>query len=1150
MTQHADFIHLHNHSQFSLLDGACRIADMVDRAVEFKMPALALTDHGNLFGAIEFYMQCRSKGVVPIIGCEAYVAPKERHLKQNVPGAPDGGFHLILLAKDTTGYKNLVKLVSAGYLEGFYHRPRIDYELLKQHSEGLISTSACAQGEVAQAILNGNPDQAETIARRYLDLFTPENFFLEIQDHGIDVEDKVRPGIVDLARKLGVGLVATNDCHYLMREHADAHDALLCIQTGKMLTDENRMKYGTDQIYFKSVQEMKELFKSWPEAIENTVRIAEACHLDLKLDQLYLPEFPIPGGFEDRDAYLSHLAREGMKKRYSDVRPEIAERLEYELSVIKRMGYAGYFLIVQDLVQFAKTSGIPVGPGRGSAAGSLVSYCLEITDVDPIRFGLLFERFLNPDRISMPDIDIDFSDRGRDEVIQYVIRKYGKENVCQIITFGTMAARGVVRDVGRVLGLPYAEVDRIAKIIPFEPDMTLNKALKLKPELTEMAEADSRVSKLLDYSKTLEGLTRHASTHAAGVVIAPAPLTEFVPLYKGSKGEVTTQYDMKWIEKIGLLKMDFLGLRTLTVIDDAVRAVLANRNVEIDWNSLGLEDPAVYELFARADTVGIFQFESSGMRDYLRKLKPTEFEDLIAMNALYRPGPLDANMIDEYIDRKYGRKEVQFEHDSIRKVLKDTYGVIVYQDQVMQVAGEMAGFSMAKADTLRKAMGKKKVEIMAKMKNEFLDGAVERGVDREVAQRVFDFCETFARYGFNRSHSASYAMLAYRSAYLKTHYPVEFMAASMSSEMDNTDRIRILMQECRRLGISVDPPDVNASFGAFTAAGDHILFGLSAVKNVGEGAVESIIQARDEDGPFVTIFDFTSRVDSHSVNRRALEALVTAGALDRLEGHRKQLLEVLPDAISYGTRQCEDRRRGQSSLFDAGLSNGDVAIPLPPLPDVPPYTERELWAKEKDALGFYVSGHPLSDFREELQLFANTTSETASELPDESEVQMGGIVTHVRQQLDKKGQSMAFFTLEDFNGSIECLCFSDAFRRFSTLVHLDGMILVQGSLSTREGERPKLRVQSITNLAEVRNGAVLDVHVRLTPDTVSDTHLTDLEKLVERYDTGNGFLFIYYPVGDRDIRLRSNRFRVEARRELVDGLKELLGPECVYCSRG
>ena len=1148
MTKLADYVHLHNHSQYSLLDGACRIKDMVERAGEFNMPALALTDHGNLFGAMEFYSKCTAAGIVPIIGCEAYVAPRDRHHKQSVPGAPDGGYHLILLAKNLTGYKNLVKLVSAGYLEGFYHRPRIDFEILKQHAEGLVATSACVQGEVSQALLHGNDALAEETARRYLDLFTPENYYLEIQDHGIDVEDKVRPRVIALARRLGVNLVATNDCHYLMQEHASAHDALLCIQTGKTLLDQDRMKYNTDQIYFKSVQDMKQLFKDTPDAIENTLRIAEACHLELKLDELYLPEFPIPPGFKDRDEYLAHLARQGMTRRYAHPTPGIEERLEYELGVIRQMGFAGYFLIVQDLVHYAKKTGVPVGPGRGSAAGSLVSYCLEITDIDPIRFGLLFERFLNPERISMPDIDIDFSDRGRDSVIQYVIQKYGKENVCQIITFGTMAARGVVRDVGRVLGMSYSDVDRIAKTIPFEIDMTLDKALRLKPELTEMAEGDPRVAKLLDFSKTLEGLTRHASTHAAGVVIAPAPLTDFVPLYKGSKGEITTQFDMKWIERIGLLKMDFLGLRTLTVIDDAVKAVKRNRDVAIDWTHIGLEDQAVYDLFSQAETVGIFQFESSGMRDYLRKLRPTVFEDLIAMNALYRPGPLDANMIDEYIDRKHGRKEVKYDHPKIERVLKDTYGVIVYQDQVMQVAGELSGFSMAKADTLRKAMGKKNPEIMAKMKSEFIEGAVERDVERETAEKVFDFCETFARYGFNRSHSASYAMLAYRCAYLKAHYPVEFLSAAMSSEMDNTDRIRTLMQECRRLNIPVDPPDVNASHAAFTAVGDRILFGLSAVKNVGEGAVEAIVHAREDAGAFTTIFDFTSRVDTRAVNRRALEALIMGGALDRLEGHRRQFLEILPDAITYGLKESEDRRKGQSSLF--GDATNGAAIPLPPLPDVPAWPDRDLWAKEKEALGFYVSGHPLSDFKEELRLFATATTDQATDLPDESEVQMGGIITQIRGQMDKKGQSMAFFTMEDFSGSIECICFADPYRKFGTLLQMDSCVLIGGTLSTREGERPKLKVQTVTALADARNGAVLDVHVRLDPEQLSTNLLADLESLVTRFDKGNGFFFIYYPVGKHTVKVRSNRFRVEAQRGLIDGLRELVGPDAVYCSRG
>jgi DNA polymerase-3 subunit alpha len=706
----------------------------------------------------------------------------------------------------------------------------------------------------------------------------------------------------------------------------------------------------------------------------------------------------------------------------------------------------------------------------------------------------------------------------------------------------------VVRDVGRVLGMSYAEVDRIAKTIPFEADMNLEKAIRLKPELTEWAQADPRVAQLLDFSRTLEGLTRHASTHAAGVVIAPAPLTEFVPLYKGAKGEITTQYDMKWIERIGLLKMDFLGLRTLTVIDDAVRAVKSNRGIELDWDKAGLEDPAVYKIFSDGETVGVFQFESSGMRDYLRKLRPSVFEDLIAMNALYRPGPLDANMIDEYIDRKHGRREVQYDHPKIERVLKDTYGVIVYQDQVMQVASELAGFSMAKADTLRKAMGKKNPEIMARMKSEFIEGAVAREVDRDIAGRVFDFCETFARYGFNRSHSASYAMLAYRSAYLKAHYPVEFMAASMSSEMDNTDRIRVFMQECRRLSISVDPPDVNASRAAFTAKEDRILFGLSAVKNVGEGAVDAVIKAREEGGPFKTLFDFTGRVDGRAVNRRALEALIMSGAFEGVDGHRRQMLDAIGEAVAYGARVAEDRRKGQSSLF--GDATGQTDIGTPTLPDVPRWTDKEIWAREKEALGFYVSGHPLSDYKEELHLFATATTDQAGDLPDESDVQMGGIITTVKSQVDKKGQTMAFFTIEDFGGSIECICFADPYRRFTTLLHTDSLVLLTGNLSTREGERPKLKVQTIVPLSEVRNGVVLDVHLRLAPEQLAEGILDELESLICRFDKGNGFLFIYYPVGNQTVKIKSNRVRLEARRELIESLRELLGPEAVFCSRG
>ncbi len=1144
--KHADFVHLHNHSQFSLLDGATRISEMVERAVEYKMPALALTDHGNLFGAIEFYTKCRSAGVVPIVGCEAYVAPRGMGHKQSIPGAPDGGYHLLLLAKNLAGYKNLVKLVSAAYIDGFFYRPRVDFDLLKSHAEGIVATSACVQGEVAQNLLAGRTEQAEQVARRYLDLLGKENYYLEIQDHGIDVEDKVRPLVIALAKRLGVNLVATNDCHYLKREHAKAHDALLCIQTGKVLTDTDRMRYNTDQIYFKSPEEMKGLFVDTPEAIDNTLAIAESCRLELELDKLHLPDFPLSRGFKTKTEYLTHLANEGLARRYSHVTPGLQERLDYELSVISNVGYEGYFLIVADLVRYAKENGIPVGPGRGSAAGSLVSYCLAITDIDPIRFGLLFERFLNPERISMPDIDIDFSDRGRDAVIRYVIEKYGKDNVCQIITFGTMAARAVVRDVGRVLGLSFAEVDRIAKIIPFEVDMTLEKALRVKPELKQMASDDPRIATLLDYSQTLEGLTRHASTHAAGVVIAPAPLTEFVPLYKGNKGEVTTQYGMKWIEKIGLLKMDFLGLRTLTVLDDAETAVRTNRSFDIDWDHIGFEDLQVYDLFASGETIGIFQFESSGMRDYLRKLRPTVFEDLIAMNALYRPGPLDANMIDEYIERKHGKKEVTFFHPKIERILRDTYGVIVYQDQVMQVAAALAGFSMAKADTLRAAMGKKNAELMAKMKTEFLDGAVANGVSRETAGDVFEYCATFARYGFNRAHSTAYAVLAYRCAWLKARYPVEFMAALMTSEMSDTDRIRIFMRECRRLAISVDPPDINVSRAAFTARGDRILFGLSAVKNVGGSAVDTIVIARDAGEPFSSLYDFTGRVDVRSVNRRALEALVRAGAFDKVSGHRSQLLAGLDAAIAYGAQSATDRRVGQASLF-----GGDVVeSSIPALPDVPDWNEDEKWANEKEALGFYVTGHPLLAYAEELQLFSVASTDQVADFPDEAEISIGGVVTQLKTQLDRKGQTMAFLTLEDFGGTLEVICFSDPFRRCQSILTNDSLVLLTGRVNTREGERPKLILQNAVPLSGVRQGAVLDVHARLSAEQLNNGILNDLDTVLGRYDKGNGFLFLYYPLGTETVKIRANRVRLDASRELVTSLRELLGADSVFCSKG
>lgn len=1145
MSKYADFVHLHNHSQYSLLDGACRIDDMVRIAAEYKMPALALTDHGNLFGAVEFYKKCRKAGVVPIIGCELYVAPQSRSKKERIPGMPDSGFHLVVLVKNQAGYKNLLKLASAAYLEGFYHRPRVDLELLEQYREGLTATSACGKGELAWHLDRDNERAAEDAARRYLEIFGPENFHIEVQNHGLEFEDRLRPRLVGLAKKLDIGLVATNDCHYLYQDHADAHDALLCIQTGKKLEDTDRMRYGSDQFYFKSPDEMKETFADFPEAVENTLKIAESCRLELTWDEYLLPKYPLPEGYNDPAVYLDDLARQGLDKRFTERTAELETRLEYELSVINRMGFAGYFLICKDFIDYARLRKIPVGPGRGSAAGSLVSYVLGITNVDPIEYGLLFERFLNPERISMPDIDIDFSDRGRDEIIHYVIEKYGAESVCQIITFGTMAARGVVRDVGRVMGISYAEVDKIAKMIPFETDMTLEKAIKIKPELKELADSDPQIHRLLSVSRTLEGLTRHASTHAAGVVIAPGRLDDYVPLFKSNKDEIITQFDMQIIEQIGLLKMDFLGLRTLTVIDDTVRLIEDNRAQQIDFDRLALDDPATYELFSSGETVGVFQFESSGMRDYLRKLRPECLADLVAMNALYRPGPLDANMIDTYIDRKHGREAVTYDHPKMESVLKETYGVIVFQDQVMKVAAELAGFSMAKADHLRKAMGKKNVDIMAKMAEEFVSGCKKNDIPEKAARQVFEFMATFARYGFNKSHSTCYAILAYQTAYLKVHYPVEFMAALMTSEIDNTDRVTVLRQECHRLGIEVLPPDINTSLTYFSVEGNSIRFGMGAVKNVGRGVVEKIVAAQEDGGPFRSVFDFVNRVDMRAVNRRALESLIAAGVFDSLGWHRARLAEGLDLIVGWGHAAQADRIKGQHSLF--GGEQG--ALPEPELPDVPPWSEQYSMSREKEVLGFYVTGNPLDKYADEIVLFASSSTDQLDELPDGSVVSLGGIIQSVKTTLDKKGNLMAFLSLEDYGGTVEVICFSEPYNRFRNILTVDSAVLLHGPTSAREEERPKLILQQADRLADIRKGADLDLHVHLDEESVTSEILDEIKRVLDNFVDGRGFIYFHYHKEGRTIRARALNRRVASDRRLVSDLRELLGNEAVYCTR-
>ncbi|KAA3634244.1 MAG: DNA polymerase III subunit alpha [Calditrichaeota bacterium] len=1137
---YANFVHLHTHSQYSLLDGACRLDAVIAKAKELKMPALAITDHGNMFGAIEFYKKATKAGIKPIIGCETYVAGGSRHDKKPSQHHPDGGYHMVLLAKNEQGYKNLIKLTSAGFLEGFYHRPRIDKDLLREYSEGLIATSACLKGEVNWNLVNGNTGSAVAVARELNEIFGQGNFFLEIQNHGIEKEVANIPKIDAISRETGIPMVVTNDCHYLKQEDADAHDALICIQTGKNVDDEKRMKYNTDQIYFKSADEMEHLFGDFKEAMNNTVQIAESCNLELELGKLKLPKFPIPKPFVEPDAYLKHLCEEGCIEKYGEINDVVRERLDYELSVIKKMGYAGYFLIVKDFIDYSRKIKVPVGPGRGSAAGSLVSYALKITTIDPIKFDLLFERFLNPERISMPDIDIDFADRGRDKIIQYVIEKYGEENVCQIITFGTMAARGVIRDVGRVLGVPYGEVDKIAKLVPEGPGVSLEDAINKVPELKALRKDDKRIDRLLTYSLTLEGLARHCSTHAAGVVIAPSALTNYVPLFKGTKDEITTQYDMKMVEEIGLLKMDFLGLRTLTVIDDAVTIIKETQpDFNVNLDELTLDDPEVYKIFSKGDTIGVFQFESPGMRDYLRKLGPENFTDITAMNALYRPGPLDSGMIDEYIKRKKGITKVSFEHPLLEKILGNTYGVIVFQEQVLHIANNLAGYSLGKADFLRKAMGKKDAALMAAQKKEFIAGTDSKKIDRKVAEDVFHNIETFARYGFNKAHSTCYAFVAYQTAWLKRYYQKEFMAALMSSEINSTDRIYQLLEECRRMKIEVLPPDINESKLSFSVVDGKIRFGLKAVKNVGDGPAAAI-EAERENGPFVSLADFVSRIPSKALNRRVLESLINAGACDSLGHSRAQMAEAVETMIEYAHKVAE--KHNSHDLF--ADSGGAIDRVAPKLADIEEWKNSKKLAMEKAMLGFYVSGHPLDKYRETLNCFTTCQLGRLSSITDGTEVTVGGIITSIKTMLDKKGNQMAFATIEDYTGSTELIIFSSCYETSKEFIADERMVLMVGRVSTREGEAPKVIVNEALALENLTERFNCQLVIKVDSDC-SDTIIDSALESLERYKGAAPVLLAARENGS-EVYIRSEKYAVNIDFELLNHLKELLGETGAY----
>ncbi|HTL47277.1 MAG TPA: DNA polymerase III subunit alpha [Verrucomicrobiae bacterium] len=1144
---HANFVHLNCHTQYSLLDSTCKVSDLVHRAVELKFPALAMTDNGNLFGAIDFYSQCMKQGVKPVIGMAGYVAPGSRFEKQT-HGIKEASFFLTLLARDMEGYKNLLKLSSIGYLEGFYYRPRIDKDVLAQHSKGLIGLSGGLRGEIAHYVLHEQPDEAARAIGEYRDIFGKENFFLELMNHNLDPELRLAPAYQKLSKAMEIGIVATNEVHYVNRQDAGAHDALICIGIGATLEEPNRFRYPGDQYYLKTEQEMEKLFKDMPEALRNTVEIANRCNLELDFKKIHLPHFQPPDG-KTLEGYLKELCAEFLVKRTGGKIPDGYEaRLVYELGVINKMGYTGYFLIVWDFIRFAKDHGIPVGPGRGSAAGSLVAYVLGITDVDPIQNGLIFERFLNPDRVSMPDIDIDFCYERRDEVIDYVRRRYGSDNVAQIITFGTMAAKAAVRDVGRVMGFSFPDTDKIAKLIPMELNITLNQAIQKEPKLKELMETDSRVNQLIETSKALEGLARHASTHAAGVVISDRPLTEYVPLFKANE-QVSTQFTMKDLEKIGLLKMDFLGLKTLTMIDQTIKILKRTRGIELKIEELSWDDKETYEMLCRATSAGVFQLESSGMRDLLKKMKPSCFDHIVALLALYRPGPLGSGMVDDFIQRMHKPSLIKYDHPLLESALKETYGVILYQEQVMKIVSDMAGFSLAQADSLRRAIGKKIPEVMEKEKQGFLEGAMKHDVKKPIAEKIWNLIDYFSGYGFNKSHSTAYALISYQTAYLKAHYPVEFMTALLTSEMGNTDKVVRYIEECKKMGISVLPPSVNESRSEFTCAGTYIRFGLAAVKNVGATAIDSVVAAREKDGPFKNFFDFTGRVDLRVCNRKVLESLIKSGAFDAWKLKRSQLMALIDRALQMGSSAQKDKTLGQLSFFQAGAGgaqeNGNFEQQVNDVPDIPEWPEAQMLAYERELLGFYVTAHPLSKYAKQLDTYATASTENLSQFKDQEEVTLGGIVDSIKEILTKKGDKMAFVNMQDLSGSCEVVVFPETYKNSQSLINKDAAIFVRGKINLRD-DTPKILAEEIVSLNEVQKRFTKMVSIDLVTTGLEPETLKDIKLLLMRH---KGMTPVYLrfrdPKGQMAVLHSGEELKVETSEELFTELHRLVGEGAV-----
>lgn len=1055
------FVHLHTHSEYSLLDGASRISELASRARDLGMPALALTDHGTMYGVIAFYQACKKAGIKPIIGCEVYMAAQSRHDRGGSKLQAENSYHLVLLAKDKIGYQNLMSLVSLASIEGFYYKPRIDKEILRTHSEGLIGLSACLAGEIPRAIVNQDMDRAYDIAREYQEIFGPGNFYLEIQDHHIPDQKIVNQSIVEMSRDLGIGLIATNDIHYIKREDALYHEKLLCIQTGKTLLDENRMRFDSDEFYMKSPEEMADLFRFAPEAITNSLEIADKCNLEIDFNQRLLPYFEVPDG-HDYQSYLRDLCYQGLEDRYGQASSEsvYTDRLDYELEVINNMGFDSYFLIVWDFMKFAHDNDILTGPGRGSAAGSIVAYVLRITNVDPIKYNLLFERFLNPERISMPDIDIDFDYERRSEVIDYVVAKYGEDKVAQIITFGTMAARAAVRDAGRVMNMPYGQVDRIAKMIPQQVGITIQLALEANPSLRQAYKEEAETKELIDAALAIEGLPRHASTHAAGVVIAKEKLTKYVPLQKGSDDTVITQYPMDILEKIGLLKMDFLGLRTLTVINDTVKNIKYSHGLELDIDQLSFDDDRTYQLLGQGDTSGLFQLESAGMRRTLRELRPSNFEDIVAVLALYRPGPMDN--IPNFIKSKHGEIPVSYPHPKLEPILRDTYGIIVYQEQIIQIASDMAGFSLGQADLLRRAVSKKNRETLDQQRQLFVQGCIKMGYDDKVANQVYDTIVAFANYGFNRSHAAAYAVIAYQTAYLKANYPLEFTAAMLTGAIHTTDKVALYIDDAKQAGIKVLPPDINESFVNFTVAGDAVRFGLAAVKGVGEAALREIIQARGDE-PFTSIYDFCQRIDLSACKRNVIENLIKCGAFNQF-GNRASHLVALDMAIEYGLQKQRDLNDSQMSLFGyIHESTGSYEIPEPKLPNKREFPEEEILEMERELLGLYISGHPLDQYSDQLGRHPITRISELAEVEDGSVHNILCMVKERKPLVTKKQQLMGFLNVEDLTSSVEVVVFPNIYGQYADKIDKDAKLIIRGRIQIQD-EDVKVLAEEIKNL--------------------------------------------------------------------------------------